>query len=657
MRFERVTIRNYGSWRGEHEFRLAGRGLVLVLGENQDEPRMGSNGSGKSTLFDAIDWCLYGIVPRGDHVDSIVNEAEGADCVVRTDLSDDDGRPVVVERYRQVGKRSGLTLHIDDVERTALDIRETQRLVERAIGMDRETCHATVLFGQLDLAGFGEAKDAERVEILTRILQLEVIDEWLAAAKAERDRLAAEGTQAANEVAVLRSKADTWRQVQEQQVAQREQWEVQHAGRLGQLTEALKVVEAEVGAARAEVPKGVGVLEEQLSALQAAQPVPADTSAIEVEITGLRQEIRGIEARAATGRGEGQGHCRTAAGYRQQKGRMEQTGEGVCSACGQQITPEHVAVEAARLEALAVAAEAEAAAAEARAVVLTGQVPGAERAIRGCQARLEEVRQAHVVAERAHAAQLAHAQAQIAGVQRAQNALEGAQCRAQQAQATLTQERAVANPYAAERAQEELQAIEAEIAKGQAKAKAAEEGLVYARFWVEGFGRSGLKSYIFDSRLAELSDAANEWIGLLTGGTIWVRFESQTMGRAKKTGLANKLNIRVFRHNPDGTVSERGYRSWSGGEKRRVALGIDFGLSRLVAQRAHQAYDLLILDEVFRHLDAAGREAVMDLLQRLRQEKSTILVVDHDAVFAGSFEERVVVRKEGGASKIVEVAA
>ena len=37
MKFQKLKIQNYGSFNGEHEFGLDDRGLVLVLGENQED--------------------------------------------------------------------------------------------------------------------------------------------------------------------------------------------------------------------------------------------------------------------------------------------------------------------------------------------------------------------------------------------------------------------------------------------------------------------------------------------------------------------------------------------------------------------------------------------------------------------------------------------
>lgn len=101
MRILKVTLHNFGPFFGEHSFDVADRGLVFVCGDNRDEPRMNSNGSGKSTLFDAIDWCLFGDVPKGDHVDSVVNEEAGKECWVECRIEDEAAKTVgVVKRGR-----------------------------------------------------------------------------------------------------------------------------------------------------------------------------------------------------------------------------------------------------------------------------------------------------------------------------------------------------------------------------------------------------------------------------------------------------------------------------------------------------------------------------------------------------------------------------
>jgi DNA repair exonuclease SbcCD ATPase subunit len=216
------------------------------------------------------------------------------------------------------------------------------------------------------------------------------------------------------------------------------------------------------------------------------------------------------------------------------------------------------------------------------------------------------------------------------------------------------------NPHNAEAEKHEARILELRkhLESLTAKRATLEGELEHLRFWKVGFGPKGLKSYILDTRLEEMTTEANRWVHLLTGGTVWVRFETQRqVGAGSKKKLVDTFSIRVFRHNPDGTITERNYKSWSGGEKHRIGLGIDFGLARLVASRAKGSYNLLVLDEIFqKSLDSSGKEAVAELLLHLAKEKSTILVIDHDVMFQGLFEETIAVEKQHGRSRVVGVS-
>ena len=128
MQIERIVVENYGSLFGHHTFSLNNRGLTFVCGDNQDEPRMNSNGAGKSTIFDALDWGLFGVIPKEDHVDSIIND-EVNRCNVVVHLND-DGIPLVVDRSKERGKSGTIKYWKNGQLVETLDPKETQRLLE-----------------------------------------------------------------------------------------------------------------------------------------------------------------------------------------------------------------------------------------------------------------------------------------------------------------------------------------------------------------------------------------------------------------------------------------------------------------------------------------------------------------------------------------------
>ena len=87
-----------------------------------------------------------------------------------------------------------------------------------------------------------------------------------------------------------------------------------------------------------------------------------------------------------------------------------------------------------------------------------------------------------------------------------------------------------------------------------------------------------------------------------------------------------------------GEVRDRRIDELSGGQQRRVAL------AGLLARHP----ELLVLDEPFAGLDAAGRATLIDVVQRLRTTAGlTVVVVSHDYEEADRFAERALLLEDG----------
>lgn len=177
-----------------------------------------------------------------------------------------------------------------------------------------------------------------------------------------------------------------------------------------------------------------------------------------------------------------------------------------------------------------------------------------------------------------------------------------------------------------------------------------ERELRLAEFWVEGCGAKGIKGLVLDERVQELTDRANGWLQVLTKGVYWIKAETQRLTARGK--VSEKFTVRVFRHRRTGGIAERSWGAWSGGQKARVSVGIDLALADCVAARAKRAHDLLVLDEVFRHLDSGGRESMLDALHVLRRDRGSVVVVDHDPVMRASFDRKVFVELDHGETRI-----
>jgi manganese/iron transport system ATP-binding protein/manganese/zinc/iron transport system ATP- binding protein len=74
----------------------------------------------------------------------------------------------------------------------------------------------------------------------------------------------------------------------------------------------------------------------------------------------------------------------------------------------------------------------------------------------------------------------------------------------------------------------------------------------------------------------------------------------------------------------------------SGGQRQRVFM------ARALAQGA----DILLLDEPFAGVDAATERAILDVLQRSKQSRRTLLVVHHDLATAAEYFDRLILVKQ-----------
>lgn len=625
MKVRKVTFHNFGSFYGLHQVALSNRGLTFVLGSNLDEPKMESNGAGKSTLFDAMDWAFFGQVPKKDKTDSIVNEAAGSKCWVIVELDAGEDETWWVYRYRKMPEGHGVKLFCKKGETvtncTTMDGKETDARIEAVLGMPRDVFLAAVYRQQGDTFNFAEATDSERKKMLTRLIPElaecdrlhEVAKKKHADAQKKHSDLIGQmqGVQhnlASFQQTDLGQMEQAWRQNRDQRLAQAQQVHNDRAAELNQAQLALQ-----------NLPQ----LQQQLQALQ--QPTPVTVWAEEYERRKAffdEVEVGRKQADAERARIQGLIH------------KFQNLGQGECSQCGQHVSGQHLQNELTKLEDELTKLP----------VVDTSQ---AKAQLQEADTYRRQEKEANDAASQSFWQQHGQLTAEIQALQNIN--IPHMQQLADQAMAHVIgihQEQWVApdNGASIHQYQQQLQNLQKE---------ADQQASVVAHWgwWVEALSNKGIKSYILDSRIEMMTEAANTWVQAMTGGTTWVRFETQTMTSSGK--LSETFNVRIFRHNPDGTTTERNYRSWSGGEKKRVALGIDQGLSQLVASRAEKSWGCYIVDESFRqHMDAGGREAVFELLQGL--DRDSIFVVDHDKEMAGQFERHLLVQVKDRKSSFPE---
>jgi len=636
MQFNKLEIHNYGLFSGLHEFELSNRGLVFVVGSNLDGTRANSNGAGKSTLFEALEWCVFGDCPKQDSIDSIINQNAGNNCWVKIAITDDEGKEITIKRFRKVSKNNGVTLTVSGGDKTALDINETQKIINDLLGMTRDLFHACVFFSQTGVWKFCEKlnSDVECLEVLTKVLQLEDIDIWLVKAKADKSLIDASIEKTIMSISNYSSQLSVLttmnfeEKIKEYEISRKEK-----------ITANLKLCAAKTTEANNLEAKVIDTteLENQLKQLE-------QTPVLSVE---MPTRLINVNSEIGTATNQLDNYKIK---YNEILKVVEDLGSNAvvrCRLCGQEISkkaaPEHIGkltgeAEIIKQQSLALKSKIDGLIKEKEQLNLTYKQHQHENN----QLQVEYNKKISTVKDQIHA---------NASVLQSINGIKHEANKYYKDCEILKNE---VNPYISEqnRVIKERNRITILVNENEISLDSLKISQEIYAFWVEAFGVKGLKSYILDNKLDSLTEAANHWIGLLTDNRFYIKFETQTINKTGKT--RNKLTMRVFQLDSNNVIIEHNYLSWSGGERTRVSLGVDLGLSQLISSRSKKKYNLLIFDEIFRNLDQAGIVAVTEMLAKLALTKESIFVIEHNEQMRDNFENVVVVERKNNCSQVLK---
>lgn len=138
-------------------------------------------------------------------------------------------------------------------------------------------------------------------------------------------------------------------------------------------------------------------------------------------------------------------------------------------------------------------------------------------------------------------------------------------------------------------------------------------------------GKVGLVFQYPEHQLFEISVIKDVEFGPRNLGLSNLEIERRSYQALKMVGIGDEL-LDVSPH------------SLSGGQKRRVAI------AGVLAMQP----EILILDEPTAGLDPRGRDEILDLVQRLHQEKRiTILLISHSMDDVAKYAQRVIVLNQG----------
>jgi len=637
MRFINIQAQNFLSYRNL-DFIIQNRGLLLILGANQDESAASSNGSGKTAVIDTFTWALWGETLRGIASDDIVNRRIGKDCFARVAFVDDEGIAYEVVRYRKHRKfQNELHFQTDQgVDLTGSSITDTQKKINSVIGLDFETAIQSLILGQGAMVNFADATDADRKHVLDLILGLQSLEKCLEGARRDKRQYEKDIATDTREIEVLEKQTE---RVAEEVVQLKERitnYDARRQSKVKELEGKLTEIQVEgdnlaneqenlITTKKAEI----GRIDEQVQKLTLQLP--------KREV--IRQSILQKNDEEVKLRGELQTYELQIKAEQERLDYLESTEGASCPLCEKPLSEE----EKERL-----VEQIQATVNDLRKGVTVGNVE---------LQKLRDVRRQ--LAEREDSfkqtddqivnlnLQRQKCQSDIELAHRSDEKRSQMSVRYREIQMQLIQAREERPEYEdiLFKKQDELTDLSARIKATVDRNDKNKQMLPYLQFWERGFSNQGLKSFILDNITPILEQASNRFARIMLGDEFRIVISTQS---TLKTGEAReKMDIKVLNGLGDDIFDGA-----SAGERQRVNLCIALALQELIASRHKRALGIAFFDEVTTNLDTEGMERFIELLRQELSHKDSIFVISHNPELQMYFDNIVYVTKKNGTSQI-----
>ena len=661
-----IELENFMSYQSQTIDMTDLRGMILIEGNNKDDPSATSNGSGKSVIAESVKWALFGSTARGWNGDKVVNRAAGKNCRVELVLTVDD-QIVRVTRYRKHKEhKNQLFLEKADSSGQWCDLRgksdsETQTKLCYELGTDENTFDNTVFFGHNFTQSFAALTDKDQKSVLETILGVEYFSELYEKAKAlaaqvkaktsqseERMQwLRAQHTQAVKDYDVIEFNYQNFDTKKSEKINQQKTVIATHKNYLETMKSTAKEEAelAELKAQAASLTPPDDAAHDTLRTLQNThRQLLNDMSSLTNRIDSAKTRIKTAESQMAD--------CDTELDTLAL--RLE---EAVCPTCSQAVHDESVFVPLVekienrkrQLQCDIDTATQTMLTAQKRNIELHAEETALsltlERAMAAAESREKQLKDAHAVQTK-----ISNLERTISEIQRSVASVRG---QLSDAERWLKHFQDEQNPYAVqiEQLAEKADAIATELEALETEMAPLVSQLSVYSFWEAAFSDKGtltqspIKSYLFDAVVPVLDELARIYSEILTSGSMEVQFNTVT---AIKSGeLRDKFSVDVVnKYGADGYLGD------SGGERRKADLVIMFALHSLARIRSGSQFNILFLDEILDSLDSEGCDRVMQLLSEISGDIEKIFVITHNENLKSKFATTVQVFKENGISSL-----
>jgi len=626
---------------------LNGRGLLLIAGDNRDDPSTKSNGAGKSSIPDALCWVLNAITARGEAGDAVVNDKAKKNCEVTVRLL--DGEIVYrIIRYRKhtTGKNQATIEMWPDMaayDRGAAPTRmdkgiekETQEVIQQILGCSPAVFMASIYAGQEMMPDLPGMTDKELKTLIEEAAGVERLEKAYSLAK--DNALKATTALQLHDAAYDRDKIT--RANIEQQILKAldavAAYDVARPVQAVKYADAIKALKAQV-AQHVAVIKGINekALTDELADIMPKLAEGKDYQDKRNHLTGVLATTDKAFAVAKNGLVNATANQNA---IQKQIDNAEAEMAKPCPECGKPHTPEDLGM----YKAAAMVRREEADRNLMNATVNFNDLAlSVKKASDELAAFIPTIPDLSAVAARVGAIQ-----ATLKGYVDAKNKVALIVKDVEANVAASTTVMTAINPHKAtfDAYTAQLTAADSKLAELASKRVVLEVDHVLAENVASVFSPSGVRAHVLDTITPFLNERTAVYLAALSEGNISAVWS--TLTTTAKGELREKFNIEVV-----NATGGKSFGVLSGGEKRKVRLSTMLALQDLVATRATKPIELWIGDEIDHALDDPGLERLMGILEAKARERGTVLIISHNEL-ADWCDNVVTVVKEGGQSHI-----
>lgn len=683
MILKQLTVQNFLSIRNI-TIDLENRGLVLLKGKNLDNESLNNNGAGKSSIIESLVYCLYGRTLRGLKGDSVVHKIPGKNMKIWLDLIDDNGDKYRIARYRKhsVNKNKSL-LYRNGKDITPKSEMDFNDYIADLLQADYLTFTSSLLYSAESFK-FTSATDSQIKNTFDIMLGLDIYQKCLEIAKnrlklveGEIDTTQWKINDRRTKIEDLETKIkdaeqdkieydETIKEKEKKLNSQIKEYEEKLEELKGDLCE----IQEQLELFQAEKDKAERQLKIQSKKLKEVDELKEVLQETKDDIQDQKRIIRTQERIVSDNLESIESYNKLIVSCKKRIETLQQRKEKLnteigspCPTCGQPMTKEAIEPAKKEYDEKIQLQKEEIIKYEKKIEAMNTEIMDANSKIKDSKREISELEQSvkefetliakskKLIDEKTNCEELVRKSQEKyydckSLVEVNKNDIKYYQERLEKSQKDikeLSQDNpydSIISKYKVEQGDYKSEIIEYE---DSIQDKLDEQDCLL--FWQKAYSNQGIKSFVLDDITPFLNKRVNKYLSKLTSGHIEVKFNTQSTLKSGET--REKFSIEIS--NQDGGKE---YSSNSGGERKRIDLAINLALQDLVASRSNKRINIAMFDEVFDALDETGVEQVIELLQELSKEKSSIFVISHNDHLKSYFTNIITVTKKDGFSTI-----